>query len=84
MVLQPGLEQLEGSLHITVLAVHFGERGEGQAVRILGVPALEFLDLAKCHPDPGVAGLRLEGKAVVQGTRGSVVRVAIRGPGVNC
>ena len=42
MVLQPGLEQLEGSLHITVLAVHFGERGEGQAVRILGVPALEF------------------------------------------
>jgi hypothetical protein len=64
--------------------VHFGERGEGQAVRILGVPALEFLDLAKCHPDPGVASLNWRGKAVALGVRGSVVRVAIRRPCVNC
>ena len=50
---QARAEQVERPLHLAVLPVDFGERGEGQSLRVLGVSALELLDLAKCHPGPG-------------------------------
>jgi hypothetical protein len=54
MVLEAGGEQVEGPLNLAVLPVHLGEGGKGQSLRVLGVSTLELLDLAKCHPDPGL------------------------------
>jgi hypothetical protein len=34
--------------------VDLGERREGQALRIFRIPALELLDLAKCHQGSAV------------------------------
>ncbi len=55
MVLETQIEQLERPLSLTILPVDFGERGESESLRVLGVPALELLDLAKCHPGPGLS-----------------------------
>ena len=81
---QAGSEQVEGPLNLAVLPVHFGEGGEGESLRVLGVSTLELLDLAKCHPDPGLSrcesgvGGRRPSRCV-----GSQVRVASRPRPVN-
>ena len=55
MDLEAGAEEFEGALNLPVLAMHLGERRKREALGVLGVPALELLDLAKCHPGPGLS-----------------------------
>jgi hypothetical protein len=55
MELEAGAEEVEGPLDLPVLPVHLGQGREGEPLRVLGVSALELLDLAKCHPGPGLS-----------------------------
>jgi hypothetical protein len=52
MQLEPDPEELESTSDVAVLAVDLGQGREGEPVRILGVPALQFFDFARGHRIP--------------------------------
>src|SRR4051812_25245457 len=56
MQLETGAEQLECAPDISVLPVDFGKWGEGQPLRILGIPALQLFDFSCAHRIPVVEG----------------------------
>ena len=84
MQLEPGPQQLQRARHVAVLAVDLGQGRECESLGVLGVTALEFLDLAKCHPGPGFSGSGSLGGTTVMSLRGSPPRVAIHARPVNC
>jgi hypothetical protein len=51
--LQTNPQQFEGTSQVAILTVDLGQRREREPVRILGVPALQFIDFARGHRIPG-------------------------------
>jgi hypothetical protein len=50
--LQTGAQNAQRPFRVAGLPIRLGQRGEAEALRVLGEAPLEFLDLADGHPRP--------------------------------